>query len=68
MTDRDRQSLRDIINSANLAADYLNGKTQVDFEGDRILQDEIVRPKPPLDCHKRPATRSLPFPGHKSSA
>ena len=43
MTDRDRQSLRDIINSANLAADYLNGKTQADFERDRMLQDAIVR-------------------------
>ncbi|PPT06198.1 hypothetical protein CKA32_005571 [Geitlerinema sp. FC II] len=43
MTDRDRQSLRDIINSAKLAADYLNGKTQADFERDRMLQDAIVR-------------------------
>ncbi|WP_159783669.1 HepT-like ribonuclease domain-containing protein [Sodalinema gerasimenkoae] len=43
MTDRDRQSLRDLITSANLVADYLSGKTQTDFERDRMLQDAIVR-------------------------
>ncbi|MDY6937714.1 MAG: HepT-like ribonuclease domain-containing protein [Cyanobacteriota bacterium] len=43
MNDRDRQTLLDIINSANLSARYLSGKTQTDFEDDRMLQDAIVR-------------------------
>lgn len=43
MTDRDRQSLLDIINSATLVATYLDGKTQSDFNRDRMLQDAIVR-------------------------
>ncbi|MGD1901208.1 MAG: DUF86 domain-containing protein [Geitlerinemataceae cyanobacterium] len=43
MNDRDRQSLLDIINSANLATDYLAGTTRDEFLTDRILQDAIVR-------------------------
>lgn len=43
MTDRDYQSLLDIIQSIDLATDYLHNKTQADFQGDRILQDAIVR-------------------------
>lgn len=43
MTDRDRQSLQDMSNSANLIADYLDDKTEGDFEDDQMLQDAIAR-------------------------
>ncbi|MBP0001715.1 MAG: DUF86 domain-containing protein [Cyanobacteria bacterium SID2] len=41
--ERDCQSLIDIVHSATLAANYLNGKTQTDFKRDRMIQDAIVR-------------------------
>lgn len=43
MTDRDRQSLLDILQCANLIEQYLQGKTPNDLETDQILQDAIVR-------------------------
>lgn len=43
ITDRDRQSLIDIINSITLAGEYLQHKSQADFEQDPILQDAIIR-------------------------
>jgi uncharacterized protein with HEPN domain len=43
LTDRDRQSLVDIINSITLAGEYLQNKSQIDFEQDPILQDAIIR-------------------------
>jgi uncharacterized protein with HEPN domain len=43
MTDRDRQSLLDIVHCAELIHQYLSGKTPSDLETDQILQDAIVR-------------------------
>jgi uncharacterized protein with HEPN domain len=43
MTDRDRQSLLDIIHCADLVRQYLDGKTFSDLEDSTILQDAIVR-------------------------
>lgn len=43
MTDRDRQSLLDIVYCADLVQQYLSGKTRPELEQDRMLQDAIVR-------------------------
>lgn len=43
MTDRDRQSLLDIITSAQLATEYLHATDRDAFMCDRALQDAIVR-------------------------
>jgi uncharacterized protein with HEPN domain len=43
MTDRDQQSLLDIIHCADLVRQYLDGKTFSDLEDSTILQDAIVR-------------------------
>lgn len=61
MTDRDRQSLLDIINSATLVATYLDGKTQSDFNALKLLAKQ--RP----EYRQQLATRSRLFPGRKSS-
>jgi len=43
MTNRDRQSLLDILQCAELVAQYLAGKTEAMFLEDVLLQDAIVR-------------------------
>lgn len=43
MTDRDRQSLLDMVQSSQLIDCYLTGKTQANLEADQILQDAVIR-------------------------
>lgn len=43
MQDRDRQSLFDIVNSAQIALEYVSERTKADVLGDRMAQDALVR-------------------------